>query len=135
MSRRPDPATPATGFAAATTALVMAAALVAVVLLSAWAGYAFYAPQVGELAGGGEEAAVEGLTRPRDRARVEVAAYMAGEGEDRPTLAQVIEFFALEEDTWRCTVAENYGAAAAERAPQYAQRRLPAGDEVTLCLD
>lgn len=120
-------------------AVLLAAGLAAVVALAAWAGFAFYAPEVGELAGGREEPAVEGLTRPRDRATVEIAAYMAAgspEGDAaRPTLAQVIEFFALEEDTWRCTVGENYGEAAAERAGQYVQRRLRPGEEIVLCLD
>ncbi len=128
-------ATSVTGAAA----VALAAGLATVVALAAWAGFAFYAPEVGELAGGREEAAVEGLTRPRDRATVEIAAYMAAgspEGDAaRPTLAQVIEFFALEEDTWRCTVGENYGEAAAERAGQYVQRRLRPGEEIVLCLD
>lgn len=122
-----------------TTALLLAVTLAAAVALAAWAGFAFYAPEVGELAGGREDAGAEGLTRPRDRATVEVAAYMAGGGaeggEARPTLAQVIEFFALEEDTWACTVEENYGRAAAGRAAQYARRPLRVGDEIVLCLD
>ena len=132
----------------AAPALLLAVVLVAAVALAAWAGFAFYAPQVGELAGGrqgetGGETGTAGRSLPRDRARVEVAAYMAGgaEGggtggaEARPTLAQVFEFFALEEDTWACAVAENYGQAAAERAAQYARRPLRVGDEIVLCLD
>lgn len=118
------------------SALLVAGVLLAAVILSAVAGFAFYAPQLGQLAGGqGATGADDSLTRPRDRARVEVAAYMAEGGEDRPTLAEVIEFFALEEDTWSCTVGENYGEAAQARASQYADRRLQVGDEIILCLD
>jgi len=118
------------GSGAALVALVAGAVLV--ILGSAW-GFAFYAPQKGRLAQAAAQAAE--TAERRDRVRVEVSEAMAPGGEGRPTLASVVDFFALEDDTLRCTVAENQGEAAAERAAQFARRPLQLGTEVVLCLD
>jgi hypothetical protein len=118
------------GNGGALAALVAGAALV--LAGAAW-GFAFYAPRVGHLSKAAVGAAES--TERRDRVHVEVSEAMAPGGSGRPTLASVSRFFALEDDTLPCTVAENFGDEAARRSDQYAARPLKVGREVVLCLD
>ncbi len=110
--------------------IVLVALVLALVL-----GYEFYAPLVGQVAAGDEEEARPAI--PRDRAVVKVEAYMARQpGHGLPTLADVVSFYGLEEDTIACTVQENHGEAASTSAiPILASRPLEIGDEMILCLD
>ena len=103
--------------------------------IAAVLGYAFYAPIVGQIATGDEQEAEPAV--PRDRAAVKVEVYMAKEpGKRLPTLADVVRFYGLEEDTIECAVQENHGEAASPTAvPVLARRPLTIGDEVILCLD
>ncbi|MES1245886.1 MAG: hypothetical protein ABUT39_30040 [Acidobacteriota bacterium] len=98
-------------------------------------GYEFYAPVRGQVAVGNPQEAQP--DEPRDRAKVKVEAYMAKEpGKGLPTLADVVRFYGLEEDTVPCAVAENHGEAASKAAiPVLAKRPIRVGEEVTLCLD
>lgn len=114
----------------ATTLLAFAALVVALVL-----GYEFYSPIVGKLADGDEAQAKPDV--PRDRAVVKAEAYMARTpGQGLPSLADVIRFYGLEQDTIPCAVQENHGeAASAAAVPVLARRTLKAGEEIILCLD
>jgi hypothetical protein len=114
-------------------ALAALAAGAVLVILGSWWGFAFYAPQKGHLAQATAQAAE--TSERRDRVRVEVSEAMAPGGTGRPTLASVVEFFALEDDTLPCTVEQRHGEAAQERAARFARRPLPVGTPVTLCLD
>jgi hypothetical protein len=90
---------------------------------------------VGRIAAGDEAEARPAV--PRNRASVKVEAYMAKEpGKGLPTLADVVRFYGLEEDTIECAVQENYGEAASKAAiPILARRPIRTGNEVVLCLD
>jgi hypothetical protein len=103
--------------------------------IAAALGYAFYAPVIGQIVTGDEWEAEPAV--PRDRATVKVEAYMAREpGRGLPTLADVVRFYGLEEDTIECAVQENHGEAASPAAiPVLARRPLRISDEVILCLD
>jgi hypothetical protein len=107
----------------------------AALVLAAVLGYEFYAPIIGRIATGDEAEARPAV--PRNRASVKVEAYMAKEpGKGLPTLADVVRFYGLEEDTIECAVQENYGEAASPAAiPVLARRPIKIGDEVILCLD
>lgn len=111
--------------------------LVALVALAAAAalGFEFYAPVLGEIAVGDEQEAKPQV--PRDRAVIKVERIMAADPvRGVPTLADIVRFHGLEQDTLECTVQENHqGAAGPSAIPVLARRPLRAGDEVTLCLD
>ena len=112
-------------------------ALLALVVLGGAAalGYEFYAPVAGQIAAGDPQEARPDV--PRDRALVKVEAYMSKEpGKGLPTLADIVRFYGLEEDTVLCAVQENHGEAASPAAiPVLAKRPLRMGEEVMLCLD
>jgi hypothetical protein len=112
------------------TLMILLALIFAAVL-----GYEFYAPLIGRVATGDEQEAKPAV--PRDRAAVKVEAYMASQsGHGLPTLADVVRFYGLENDTIACAVQENDGEAASPAAISALMRRpLKIGDEVILCLD
>jgi hypothetical protein len=126
----PEPA-PGSGLRVleAVVALVLAVVLVAA---PRW-GFGFYAPQRGQVAAG--EPRPGGGEMPRDRAKVRVLAEMAAPGE-RPSLADVVRFYGLDEDAVRCTVGEAHGVSAGDRRIEALSKRpLKVGETVTLCLD
>ena len=107
-------------------------ALVLAPLVAAALGYAFYAPPVGETAGGDPgKAAPE---QPRDRVKVRAETRMASRP-GPPTLKDVVRFHGLEDDTLPCTVEENYGSVPKVVLPTYERRPLKQGEEIILCLD
>jgi hypothetical protein len=112
--------------------LVVGVALLALLFLGATRRLGFAAPAAGVTQG---EPAPGGGELPRDRARVVVEAAMAKPGE-RPTLADVVRFYGLEEEAVACTVAEAHGLAANDRRiAALARRPLRVGETVTICLD
>jgi hypothetical protein len=58
---------------------------------------------------------------------------MAPDGK-RPTLRDVVAFYALEEDSIPCTVRETWGESDQD-ATARADAPLSIGDELQLCLD
>jgi hypothetical protein len=98
-------------------------------------GYEFYAPVVGQIANGSAAQAKPDV--PRDRAIVKAAAYMSPKPwQALPSLADVIRFYGLEQDTIPCAVQANHGEAASAAAiPVLASRPLQPEEEVILCLD
>jgi hypothetical protein len=107
--------------------------LAGLIVLAPQLGMGFYAPARGQVATG--EPRPGGREMPRDRAAVKVIPEMAAPGE-RPTLADVVRFYGLDEDAVRCTAAEAYGLAVGDkRIDGYARRAVKVGDTVTVCLD
>lgn len=103
--------------------------------LAATLGYEFYAPVVGQIAAGDEQEARPAV--PRNRALVKVEAYMTRQsGRALPTMADMVRFYGLEDDTLECAVQENYGEAASPAAIQVLSNRpVQIGEEIILCLD
>lgn len=99
----------------------------------------YYAPR-GEISGGTAVATGRDAELARNRAVVKIVPEMALRPGLRPTLADAIRFFGLEEEVLRCSALATEGA---EEGDEPNERRLLAlgrqarapGDSVTLCLD
>ncbi len=115
--------------------------LVTVGLLAASAvlDLGYYAPQ-GEISGGTAATSGRDSELARNRAVVKIVPEMALRPGIRPTLADAIRFFGLEEEVLRCSALATAGT---EEGDEMDERRLQAlerqprapGDSVTLCLD
>lgn len=117
--------------------LVWAGGAAAVLLTAAvLGGLAFYAPRKGVLAAGEELTVPDPAMQPRNRATVTVDQRLLTALGRRPTLRHLITFYALDDVTITCSVNERYGVASPpQTVSRQADRTLPPGDEVTLCLD
>ena len=99
----------------------------------------YYAPR-GALSGGTAAATGRDAELARNRVVVKIVPEMAVRQGVRPTLADAIRFFGLEEETLRCAAQATAGT---EEGDELDERRLQAlgrqpralGDSVTLCLD
>jgi hypothetical protein len=113
------------------------AILLALVVAAAAAGFGIYSPRRGETAAGDARHAQPQW--PRDMATVEVRRQMAGDQGEPPTLADVVGFFALEDDTLACTLVENDETEPLQQSQEIirrlARKRLSVGATVKLCLN
>ncbi len=96
----------------------------------------FYAPR-GALSGGTAVATATDAELARNRAVVKIDPEMALRPGIRPTLADAIRFFGLEQEVLRCSALATAGEEDLdERRLQTLERQPRAlGDSVTLCLD
>jgi hypothetical protein len=114
-------------------ALVALGLLAAAVVLD----LGYYAPRRGVLSGGTAAATSRDAELGRNRAVVKIVPEMAQKAGLRPTLADAIRFFGLEQEVLRCSALATAGEEEMEARRLQALERQPraVGDSVTLCLD
>jgi hypothetical protein len=97
----------------------------------------YYAPRRGVLSGGAPAASGRDAELGRNRAVVKIVPEMAVKVGIRPTLADAIRFFGLEEEVLRCSALATAGEEELDERRLQALERQPraVGDSVTLCLD
>ena len=96
-----------------------------------------YYTRRGTLSGGTAVATDRESELGRNRAVVKIVPEMAPRPGVRPTLADAIRFFGLEEETLRCSAQATAGEEEVDERRLQALGRQPRalGDSVTLCLD
>ncbi len=96
-----------------------------------------YYTRRGTLSGGTAVASSRESELGRNRAMVKIIPEMALRPGVRPTLADAIRFFGLEEETLRCSAQATAGEDELDERRLQALGRQPRalGDSVTLCLD
>ena len=119
---------------------VLLLVIVGLLAASAMFDLGYYAPPRREISGGTGVATGRDSDLARNRAVVKMVPEMALRPGLRPTLADAIRFFGLEEEVLRCsalaTAGTEEGDEPDERRLQALERQpRPIGDPVTLCLD
>jgi hypothetical protein len=113
-------------------------AVVALALLAAAAVLDLgYSTRRGGISGGTAVTAGRESELGRNRAVVKIVPEMAPRPGVRPTLADAIRFFGLEEETLRCSAQATAGEDELDerRLQSLGRQPRPLGDSVTLCLD
>lgn len=117
-------------------AVVLGAVVLGLLAASAVLDLGYYAPK-GEISAGTAAASGRDSELARNRAVVKIVPEMASRPGLRPTLADAIRFFGLEEEVLRCSALATAGEEEMDERRLQALERQPRtpGEPVTLCLD